>query len=572
MVICEAWARLWRRFVLGVTVALACGLSLTSPASGQFADSGVKCNGTADDTTAISRANAAAGAQTVVLSPGICRITSNVTLTATLHFDSGAQFAIERGVTVTIQGEIVAPLRRIFSGAGSVVFDNSRVVPVLHPEWWGAVHDGTTDDSGAIQAAVHAVSAGQVIELQTGVYIVGAALAINRSLSLRGRNPLSTELRWTGGSGTLLTVTAAANYVHLDNFLINNTGGGVVGIQINGSHTAVSRIRTNPAVRWSTAALRTDTTAAVFNIVFRECQIYSSAAGRENPIGLHIGWANRVTVDQCYFSGNVVGVRVGAVGAATTSVSVVNSIFDVFAGADPQHPGASTAVGLDLNSGVDSVFVAGNHFEVAGDQTAAGAGNRAIRISSGKSVAIVGNWMGGSGQADTLIHVRNAAVTGVDIRGNYFTRIATARGNGYAVTIDSAAAGALVHVGPNRVNIAAGLVNPMNAYTEVPLIYGTAINIDASQGNPSGTTSFVLNVTNSTAFAINAPTNPTKGQMISLRIRNISRGPMGGVMWALRYKLAAWVNPANSMSRSITFAYDGVDWIEVSRTVTEVPN
>src|SRR5439155_18192573 len=183
-VICEARARLWRRFVVGVPEALVCGLGLTSSASGQFADSGVKSNGPADDTTIIGRANAAAGAQTVVLSPGICRITSNVTLTAMLHFASGTQFAIERGVTVTIQGELVAPLRRIFSGAGSVIFDNSRVVPVLHPEWWGAVHDGTTDDSRAIQAAVHAVSAGQVIELQTGVYAVGTALSIDRSLTL----------------------------------------------------------------------------------------------------------------------------------------------------------------------------------------------------------------------------------------------------------------------------------------------------------------------------------------------------------------------------------------------------
>ena len=265
-VVWEAWARQRRRFVLAVPVFLVLGLGLTRPVSGQVADSGVKCNGTADDTTAISRANAVAGARTIYLPSGFCRITANIKLATTLHFDSGAQFTIDRGVTVTIQGDFVAPLRRIFSGAGSVVFDNSRVVPVLHPEWWGAVHDGTTDDSAAIQAAVNSVSAGQVIELQTGVYAIGTALSIDRSLTLRGRNRLSSELRWTGAGGTLLTITATTNNVHLEEFQFDNTGNGAVGIEILGAHVLVQGVRTNPTVKWSTAAIRTNTASAIFDV------------------------------------------------------------------------------------------------------------------------------------------------------------------------------------------------------------------------------------------------------------------------------------------------------------------
>jgi len=570
-VICEARARLWRRFVVGVPVVLVCGLGLTSSASGQFADSGVKCNGTADDTTTIGRANAAAGAQTVVLSPGICRITSNVTLTAMLHFASGTQFAIERGVTVTIQGELVAPLRRIFSGAGSVIFDNSRVVPVLHPEWWGAVHDGTTDDSRAIQAAVHAVSAGQVIELQTGVYAVGTALSIDRSLTLRGRNRLSSELRWTGARGTLLTITETTSNVRLEEFQFENVGTGTVGIEILGAHVLVQGVRTNPTVKWSTAAIRTNTTSGIFDVTLRDVQVKSSAAGQESAIGVQFAAGNKFTCDGCYLSGNLRGVVVGVPGQVVSDVHVVNSLIETFSGRSRPYPGGATALGIELFR-VNSALIAGNHFEICADQNAVCATNKAITLHTVGGAVITGNWFSGSGQATTMISAESNAAKDVVVQGNYAERIAQT--GGYLVTVQNAAAGAIIRVGPNGRNATnvTGLLNPANAYTEVPLNYGTSISVDSSQGNVGANTPFVITVTSGTAFTIGSPTHPTKGQMITFRVRNTSGGAMGAVTWAAGYKLAAWTSPANGSSRSITFAYDGASWVEVTRTTADVPN
>ena len=102
--------------------------------------------------------------------------------------------------------------------------------------------------------------------------------------------------------------------------------------------------------------------------------------------------------------------------------------------------------------------------------------------------------------------------------------------------------------------------------------YGTSISVDSSQGNVGGNTPFVITVTSGTAFTIGSPTHPTKGQMITFRIRNTSGGAMGAVTWAPGYKLAAWPSPANGSSRSITFAFDGTSWVEVSRTTADVPN
>jgi hypothetical protein len=56
-------------------------------------------------------------------------------------------------------------------------------------------------------------------------------------------------------------------------------------------------------------------------------------------------------------------------------------------------------------------------------------------------------------------------------------------------------------------------------------------------------------------------------------IKNVSGGAMGTVRWNSGLKLgSAWANPANGYNRSITFWYDGANWLEVSRGSGDVPN
>jgi hypothetical protein len=93
------------------------------------------------------------------------------------------------------------------------------------------------------------------------------------------------------------------------------------------------------------------------------------------------------------------------------------------------------------------------------------------------------------------------------------------------------------------------------------------IATDASKGSD-----YVITATNGTAFTISSPTNPFTGQTISYLIRNTSGGALGAVTWGAAFKLAAWTSPANANSRSISFRYDGTNWIERSRTPADVPN
>lgn len=99
------------------------------------------------------------------------------------------------------------------------------------------------------------------------------------------------------------------------------------------------------------------------------------------------------------------------------------------------------------------------------------------------------------------------------------------------------------------------------------LTYGTSIATDARTGD-----SFIVTANNATAFAIAAPTNPIPGQVITYTIRNSSGGALGAVTWNAVFKMAAWTSPANGSSRSISFHYDGTNWVERSRTTADVPN
>lgn len=101
----------------------------------------------------------------------------------------------------------------------------------------------------------------------------------------------------------------------------------------------------------------------------------------------------------------------------------------------------------------------------------------------------------------------------------------------------------------------------------VAVTYSASMTPDASLGETQQITA-----TNNTAFTINAPTSPLTGQLLTVTIRNTSGGALGAATWNAVFKMAAWTQPANGFSRSITFYYDGTNWIESDRTAVDIPN
>lgn len=133
----------------------------------------------------------------------------------------------------------------------------------------------------------------------------------------------------------------------------------------------------------------------------------------------------------------------------------------------------------------------------------------------------------------------------------------------------------LIGVTDNTFDIgAAGATRPRSAYLGSRIVWGdstitysASMTPDVSLGN-----NFTISATNSTAFTINAPTNPTTGQFVTITIRNTSGGALGVATWNAAFKMTAWTQPANTNSRSIQFKYDGTNWIEINRSAADVPN
>lgn len=112
--------------------------------------------------------------------------------------------------------------------------------------------------------------------------------------------------------------------------------------------------------------------------------------------------------------------------------------------------------------------------------------------------------------------------------------------------------------------VTTGVINPGLIST---VTYSTSMTPDSALG-----TVFRITVTDGVAFTINAPLNPVLGEEITFIIRNTSGGAAGAATWNAVFKMSTWTQPATVTSRSITFFYDGTNWVQISQTGVDVPN
>jgi hypothetical protein len=103
--------------------------------------------------------------------------------------------------------------------------------------------------------------------------------------------------------------------------------------------------------------------------------------------------------------------------------------------------------------------------------------------------------------------------------------------------------------------------------TRATIPYSTSMTPNLANGNWQ-----TITIADGVAFTINAPTNPVLGATLTFTLKNTSGGAAGAATWNAVFKLAAWTNPATATNRSITYGYDGTNWIELSRTTVDVPN
>lgn len=264
--------------------------------------------------------------------------------------------------------------------------------------------------------------------------------------------------------------------------------------------------------------------------------------------------SSAVSIKACDFEGILVGGAAITIGPATTRQAhgfvIEGCYFENINGY------AIYAVGVDANS-ILGLVVQGNY------------------ITGGFS---------GYGNAGAINAVRLQNVNGFSFEANEFEDWQTA---GFEIASPTLVLNGRVRNNTNgrngipnlstnnfdkSVEVANNWTGPTSSYRptvlEFALTYGVAIATDALAGRTQ-----IVTATNGVAFTMSNPTNGYAGQQVTWRIKNTSGGALGAVTWAGTFHLgAAWVSPATGTNRSITFEYDGANWIELYRTTADVSN
>lgn len=136
-----------------------------------------------DGTVSAVAALAAAAAigSPVLIPPGTYLIDSSHSCTASLIM-SGGKFSVTSGATLTLTGAVEARPVQLFDGAGAVSFSGNTSIPEVYPQWWGALGDGVTNDTAALQAAI---TAGGKVFLPAGTYLTDT-LTLHSKLTIVG--------------------------------------------------------------------------------------------------------------------------------------------------------------------------------------------------------------------------------------------------------------------------------------------------------------------------------------------------------------------------------------------------
>ena len=152
-------------------------------------DFGAVGDGLQDDAPYLAEVVAEASAQDVpvILHNGTFRVSSlEVPAGVQLRFGKNASLAIDEGGVLDINGRIDAGLTPILLGKGRIV--GSPDVERVNPYWFGAIGDGESNDSLALQraAAMAARSSGRTLWIPEGEFVFNEDIEIRSDVVAHG--------------------------------------------------------------------------------------------------------------------------------------------------------------------------------------------------------------------------------------------------------------------------------------------------------------------------------------------------------------------------------------------------
>ncbi|MHB9025214.1 MAG: glycosyl hydrolase family 28-related protein [Armatimonadota bacterium] len=165
---------------------------------------------------------------------------------------SSTLMTLQNGTLYTVPAGTYSPLVGSTSGANITSFINQSVTapPVVYDAIvnYGAVGDGVTDDTTAIQNCINAARTagnGAIAYLPKGTYKITATLNMTGSNYRVGGSGYFTRLKWAGAAGGTMVAIANPNNVTLENILVGHMEMGAMnnGIDIEQTSTgATSRM------------------------------------------------------------------------------------------------------------------------------------------------------------------------------------------------------------------------------------------------------------------------------------------------------------------------------------------
>lgn len=284
---------------------------------------------------------------------------------------------------------------------------------------YGAVGDGTTNDTAAIQAAIDAVADAGTVFFPTGTYLFSSLTIGSKSVTLLGAgvSTISADVfggSWTLAGSVLKSTAASGNAIStISNKPMNLRSLGIVG---PGSGTAVG-VHVTDSVRhaWGNVIVANfatgvrlvgvqDTTAIRLSIKGCSKGLYLDINSNDNSFyGIDI---SHTTVNAIHSVGAVLNRFYGGVLQSNTGTVVLHDTSagggNLYSSLYLENSGATRAV--DLVLGDYNQFVA-CHFGTAGDT---------LRIASNQNVVEhpqVSQAMTVSGSRNRLIGQFNGAVT-----------------------------------------------------------------------------------------------------------------------------------------------------------------
>lgn len=232
-----------------------------------------------------------------------------------------------------------------------------------------------------------------------------------------------------------------------------------------------------------------------------------------------------------------------------------------------RHDGFGKAIGVTINapsirgSKNQGIYVKGDDVSIIAPNItgtlevgiAFTNGTTGGEVNGGK---IVGGTIGVATDGTGVATVKNVTLSSQTQYGLYALNTSTITSRGNLIKGSGTAAYG---------NDAGASIKAATTGRESTTTYSATMATDADLGDV-----FVITANNGTAFTILAPTNAANDRAITYRIR--AGAALGVATWNAVFLMAAWTQPGNGFNRSITFKYNGSNWVETSRTSADVPN